>query len=38
MASTKSGPRAASFDKFRAMGMPIWDKWANYYDNAHLQV
>ena len=29
MAYTKSGPSAASFDKFWAMGKPIWGKWAN---------
>ena len=38
MASTKSDPSAASFDKFLAMGKPIWGKWANYYDSAQLQV
>ena len=36
MASTKSGPSAASFDKFWAMGKPIWGRWANYYDSARL--
>ena len=30
MASTKFGPGAASYDKFWAMGKPIWAKWANY--------
>ena len=38
MAYTKSGPSAASFDKFWAMGKPMWGKWANYYDSAHRQV
>ena len=38
MASTKSGPSAASFDKFWAMGKPIWGKWANCYDSAQLLV
>ena len=38
MASTKSGPSAASFDKFWAMGKPMWGKWPNYYDSAHRQV
>ena len=33
MASTKSGPSAASFDKFWAISKPIWGKGANYYDN-----
>ena len=38
LASTKSGLSAAWYDKFLAMGNPIWGKWANYYDNAQLQV
>ena len=38
MASKKSGPSAALFDKFWAMGKPIWGKWANHYDSAQLQV
>ena len=38
MASTKSGPTTDSLEKFWAMGKPTWDKWANYYDSAQLQV
>ena len=38
MASTKSGPSAASFDKFWVMGKPIWGIWENYYNRAQLQV
>ena len=34
MISTKSGPSAASFDTFWAMGKPMWGKWANYYGSA----
>ena len=38
MASTKSSPSAASFEKFWTMGKPMWGNWANYYDSAQLQV
>ena len=38
MVSTMSGPSAASFDKLRAMGKPIWGKWANYYHCAQPQI
>ena len=38
MASTKSGPSAASFDNFWAMDKLIWDKWANNYNSAKQQV
>ena len=38
MVATKSDPSAASFDKFWAMGKPIWGKWANDHDSAQLQA
>ena len=38
MASTKSSPSAASFEKFWTMGKPMWGNWANYYDSTQLQV
>ena len=38
MASTKFGPSDASFDKFWALGKPIWGKWTNYYSSVQLQV
>ena len=38
MGSAKSGQSVAWFDKFLAMGEPIWSKWANNYDVAQLQV
>ena len=38
MGSAKYGPSAADLTSFWPMGKPIWDKWANNYDVAQLQV